>query len=196
MRQLLITVTLALAVVFAALAQNPPGPDLSGTWILNSASSKLMTGNHIQTETLVIAYTGADIQFHFHAVPSGKDWTMTYTLDGKEHATKTLDGNYGFTYRGVPVANRGNPLPSPCSSEVPPQQLYTKANWHKSELSVQLRSRSLSGAGGICGGEDDHLLSGDRWSLSPDGRVLSRISEAVQTTETRYPKQVLVYDKQ
>jgi hypothetical protein len=187
-------VTISLVVGFAALAfaQKAAIPDLSGAWTLDPAKSKLVNGNHIQSETVAIASSGANIQFRYHAVPGGKDWTMSYTIDGKEHVIKKPEDD-----DAVLSPYFGHPLPPPCYSGVPAQQIYTKASWHKSELTVELRSRWLSGAGGIgCPGENDFLLSGDRWRVSPDGRVLTRIAERVHTSNADYPMQVFVYHKQ
>jgi hypothetical protein len=191
MRQLLITITLALAVALSASARTAAPPDLSGTWILNSAKSKLVKGNHVQSETLVIVYSGVNIQFHYNAVPGGKAWTTTYTVDGKEHVIKKLDDDFG-----TPLLDHPNHHPPPCYSDLSPQKVYTKANWKKSELTVELHSRWQSASAVYCPGENDSLLSGDRWSLSSDGRTLTRTSEAVQTASGQYPKQIFVYDKQ
>lgn len=185
-----VMISLAIGLATLAFAQNPPNPDLSGGWTLNLAKSKLVKGNHLQSETLVIIYSGANIQFRYHAAPGGKDWRMTYTVDGKQHVIENLNDD-----NGVPLAYYGHPLPPPCYSEVSPQQIYTKANWKKSELTVELHSRSLSASGGSCPGENDSLLSGDRWSVSPDGRVLTRIAEGVHASNADYPKQIFVYDK-
>jgi hypothetical protein len=61
MRQFLITNTLALAVAFAALAQNSVTPDLSGVWVFNPAKSTLGKDNTIKAQTIAIDYKKSTI---------------------------------------------------------------------------------------------------------------------------------------
>src|ERR1700683_2489451 len=88
MRQLLVTVTLALAVAFAALAQNPPAPDLSGTWVFNPAKSTLGKDNTIKAQTIAIDYKKSTIVFHYKT--DGKKSTETYTPDGQKRVSMDM----------------------------------------------------------------------------------------------------------
>ncbi len=51
MRSLLPAILSLLALVSPAIAQNSAPPDLSGTWVLNPAKSKLGKHNTISSET-------------------------------------------------------------------------------------------------------------------------------------------------
>lgn len=114
-----VMISLAIGLATLAFAQNPPNPDLSGGWTLNLAKSKLVKGNHLQSETLVIIYSGANIQFRYHAAPGGKDWRMTYTVDGKQHVIENLNDD-----NGVPLAYYGHPLPAMLFGSVAPTDIH------------------------------------------------------------------------
>jgi hypothetical protein len=88
MRQLLIAITLALAVAFSALAQNPVTPDLSGTWVFNPAKSTLRKDSAIKSETIVIDYKKSTIVFHYKT--DGKKSTETYTPDGQKRVATDM----------------------------------------------------------------------------------------------------------
>jgi hypothetical protein len=64
MRKLLITTALALAVAFSALAQNSAPADLSGTWVLNLAKSKLSTFTKIESQTAVVICSRSTVEFN------------------------------------------------------------------------------------------------------------------------------------
>jgi hypothetical protein len=82
MHRLLLTLALGAAFSSPALAQTATTPDLSGTWKLNLAKSKLDKHNKIKSETITIITSGDTIQFHHAADP--KDLLYTYVADGKE----------------------------------------------------------------------------------------------------------------
>jgi hypothetical protein len=63
-------------------------------------------------------------------------------------------------------------------------QWYSKARWNKTTLVTEAGERVK----GLDRGDFEIIHYTTRWSLSPDGRILTR--------EIEYPKQVLVYDKQ
>lgn len=88
MRQLLIAITLALAVAFSALAQNPVTPDLSGTWVFNPAKSTLRKDSAIKSETIVIDYKKSTIVFRYKT--DGKKSTETYTPDGQKRVATDM----------------------------------------------------------------------------------------------------------
>jgi hypothetical protein len=88
MRQLLVTITLVLAVMFSALAQATPAPDLSGTWVLNAAKSTLPKDSTIKSQTIVIDNKKSAIVFHYKT--DGKKSTETYTPDGKKRVSLNL----------------------------------------------------------------------------------------------------------
>ena len=83
MHRLLLTLALSAALCSTAFAQTAATPDLSGTWKLNLAKSKLEKHSKIKSEIITITTSGDTIQFHHAADP--KDRFYTYTTDGKEH---------------------------------------------------------------------------------------------------------------
>jgi hypothetical protein len=87
MRQLLITITLVIAVmsVFATAAE---APDFSGTWVLNVAKSTLPKDGTIKSRTIVIESKKSAIVFHYKT--DGKKSTETYTPDGKKRASVNM----------------------------------------------------------------------------------------------------------
>jgi hypothetical protein len=145
MRQLLVTVTLALAVAFAALAQNPPAPDLSGTWVFNPAKSKLAKSMNIESETAVIISSRSTVKFHF--TTNGKTTTRTYSVDGNEHFQSDMvsSPNHFRTY-------------------------YT-TKWEGAALVTHLRVRMETADTPMVGSTEGDRVT-ERWSLSPDRHVL------------------------
>jgi membrane-bound inhibitor of C-type lysozyme len=65
-------------------------PDLSGTWKLNLEKSKLPKDSKIQSETIVITCSGANIEMHY--VTDGRESMHNYTADGKEKVIVTNPG--------------------------------------------------------------------------------------------------------
>jgi hypothetical protein len=63
-------------------AQGTSVPNLSGTWKINVAKSKLPKASKIQSETLVIIQDGTNLAFHYDA--DGKQSVENYTADKKE----------------------------------------------------------------------------------------------------------------
>jgi hypothetical protein len=107
MRQLLVTITLVLAVTCAALAQTAAAPDLSGIWVFNPAKSTLAKDNTTKIETIVIEYKKSAIVFHYKT--DGKKSTETYTPDGQKRVTRNMSSG----------------------------QLLSKASWHDSVLVIE-----------------------------------------------------------
>jgi hypothetical protein len=107
MRQLLVTVTLVLVVIFPVVAQAIATPDFSGTWVLNSAKSTLAKDNTIKSESIVIVYKKSAIVFHYKT--DGKKATETYTPDGQKRVTENMSSG----------------------------QLTSKASWHDSALVIE-----------------------------------------------------------
>jgi hypothetical protein len=87
-RQLLITITLVLAVAFSALAQTPVTPDFSGTWVLSVAKSTLAKDSAIKSETIIIDYKRSAIVFHYKT--DGKKSTETYKPDGQKRVAMDM----------------------------------------------------------------------------------------------------------
>jgi hypothetical protein len=80
---LLLPLALTLLIVpTAASAQATGTPDLSGTWKMNVARSKLPKASKIQSEILVIQQDG--MQFVFRYETDGKESVENYTADKKE----------------------------------------------------------------------------------------------------------------
>lgn len=97
MHRLLLTLALGAALASTAFAQTATTPDLSGTWKLNLAKSKLDKHNKIKSEIITITTSGETIQFHHAADP--KDRLYTYVTDGKERPIGIWTEN--DDYRGV-----------------------------------------------------------------------------------------------
>jgi hypothetical protein len=152
--RLLAIASMALLFAVPTLAQAPAPPDLSGTWVLNAAKSKVAKKSALDPETLVIKCAGASIEFATSS--NGEQSLEMFIADGKERAKDTGSGG----------------------------QIYSKAQWKKSVLFTEFGGRVT--AQGI--GEYDFLTNKQRWSISPDGRVLTR--------EFEDPKRTFVYDKQ
>lgn len=140
-------------LALGALAQRAPTPDLSGSWVLNTAKSKVSRKVAPDPETLIIKCAGSSIQIAIYS--GGKQELDTFVTDGKEHATDTGSGG----------------------------QLFSKAQWKKSVLLTEIGGRVT--AANI--GSYDFLTDKQRWSVSPDGLVLTR--------ELEDPKEILIYDK-
>ena len=107
MRQILVTITLVLAVMFSALAQTTAAPDFSGTWVLNAAKSILPKDSTIKSQTIVIDNKKSAIVFHYKT--DGKKLTETYTPDGKKRVSLNMSSG----------------------------QLTSSASWHDSVLVIE-----------------------------------------------------------
>jgi hypothetical protein len=107
MRQLLVTITMVLAVMFSALAQTAAAPDFSGIWVLNVATSTLPKDSTIKSQTIVIDNKKSAIVFHFKT--DGKKLTETYTPDGKKRVSLNMSSG----------------------------QLTSSASWHDSVLVIE-----------------------------------------------------------
>ena len=107
MRQILVTITLVLAVMFSALAQTTAAPDFSGTWVLNAAKSTLPKDSTIKSQTIVIDNKKSAIVFHYKT--DGKKLTETYTPDGKKRVSLKMSSG----------------------------QLTSSATWHDSVLVIE-----------------------------------------------------------
>lgn len=107
MRHLLATMTLVLGLSFPDLAQAPPTPDFSGTWVLNLAKSTVTKDNTIQSDMIVIDYKKSKIIFHHKT--DGKKSTETYIVDGQSHVAADMSSG----------------------------QLISKANWQDSKLVIE-----------------------------------------------------------
>src|SRR5580698_8976717 len=107
MRQILVTITLALAVMFPAFAQTTAAPDFSGTWVLNAAKSTLPKDSTIKSQTIVIDNKKSAIVFHYKT--DGKKLTETYTPDGKKRVSLNMSSG----------------------------QLTSSATWHDSVLVIE-----------------------------------------------------------
>ena len=90
MHRLLLSIALGAAFSSPALAQTAATPDLSGTWKLNLAKSKLDKHETITSETLVI--TSADSYVEFRHTIDGKDYPQRYITDGKERPIAEVVG--------------------------------------------------------------------------------------------------------
>ena len=103
----LVAITLALVVMFPALAQTSAAPDFSGTWVLNATKSTLPKDNTIKSQTIVIDNKKSAIVFHYKT--DGKKSTETYTPDGKKRVSLNLSSG----------------------------QMRSSASWHDSALVIE-----------------------------------------------------------
>jgi hypothetical protein len=91
-RQLLVTITLVLAVMFSALVQTTAAPDFSGSWVLNAAKSKLPKDSTIKPQTIVMDNKKSAIVFHYKT--DDKKSMESYTPDEAslaEHVVRSTD---------------------------------------------------------------------------------------------------------
>jgi hypothetical protein len=105
-------VGLAILLVAPAFAQTPAPPDLSGTWKLNPAKSKVSKKTTLDPETVVIKCAGASVEIATSS--KGTQTLEMFIADGKEH----VDLN-------VPRAG----------------QWTSKAEWKKSVLITEIVAR-------------------------------------------------------
>jgi hypothetical protein len=106
-----------LAPIMSAVPQTGAAhPDLSGTWIFNSAKSE--PANHVanRSETLQIACSTTTFEVHY--LTDGKTSTQTFVIDGAEHTGRQMQS--------------GN--------------VYSQAEWKGSELVTDLRATLEGGS--------------------------------------------------
>ena len=101
MRRLLLTLALAAALVSTAFAQTTAQPDLSGTWKLNLAKSKLPKKVRIKPQTIRITTEDDAIQFHFSGDP--KNRVYTFVPDGKVRTVYLVEGKRRLGWGEDPV---------------------------------------------------------------------------------------------
>lgn len=160
----LIRHALAAAIGFGLILSLPcsaqdSGPAvLSGTWVLNLSQSKIDKRFPITSQTVVITYTAPTIQFRY--TTNGKDLTVAFSVDDKEHMS-----------------------PNPA---FPNAMTILKASWKKSTLMTDNRSRMGSPGNWVVS-----VVLTEHWTLSPDGRVLTKKTEGDFDSD-----HLFVFDKQ
>jgi hypothetical protein len=117
MHRLLLSIALGAALASTAFAQTAVQPDLSGTWKLNLAKSKLDKHNTIASETITI--TSKDATIEFHDTTDGKEHAHAYISDGKER--QLADVKVGY--------------------------VVEKAKWKKSVLVIETSGRASASIG-------------------------------------------------
>jgi len=158
-----------LAFVWSAvptLAQSAPAPNLSGTYKLNLAKSRQAAGIKIKPETLIVTTSRSIVEFRYTA--NGENpTTRKYVVDGDEHFLQEL-----------------------VSSPNHFRSYYT-SKWKGGALVTQIRMRmETSDTPRVGETEGDHVT--ERWSLSPDHRVLTQSLTGSSIT----PDQFAVFDRQ
>jgi len=137
-----LTLALGAALASIALAQTATTPDLSGTWKLNLAKSKLDKHNTVASENITITSKDSTIEFHY--TTDGKESTNRHVADGKER--RLADVKVGY--------------------------VVEKATWKKSVLVIETSGRAdaSTGVGGsqLWVTTDRWTLSGDGLSLKLD----------------------------
>jgi len=165
MRRLLPAIVLALALIAPALAQNssppappqPSHPDLSGTWKLNGAASRIPADVLFVSETIHIECMGSTIRIK--TTVDTTDQLETFVTDGNEHVVRVF-GDQPLVHNVV--------------------ALIHIAYWEKRTLvTVSISSLANPVAGGP---EIPGARSTERWSLSKDGRQLYRDADLPKHT--------------
>ena len=91
MHRLLLSIALGATLCSIAAAQTATTPDLSGTWKLNLAKSKL-DKHTVASETITITSKDATIEFHY--TTDGKEHAHAYIADGKERQLADVKVGY------------------------------------------------------------------------------------------------------
>lgn len=90
MRNVVLILSLAVALAGPLFAKSSAPPDISGTWLLNLNKSKLAKNADIHSETLVIECSGSTITMRDNV--DGKLSVRTYFVDGKERPFAEVRG--------------------------------------------------------------------------------------------------------
>jgi len=158
----LLSLATVLALLPAASAQNPPAhPDLSGTWILDVAKSRVPKTVSLVAQTVVISCSDKTVEFRFAI--KGQDSIETYTTDGKDHSYRSQQGEFDSR------------------AQWKQSVLVTKFSFSAYENRAPkyvVRAGTLRNASPgreFPNGQNDANYAEQRWSLSQDGRVLSRV---------------------
>jgi hypothetical protein len=85
-----VAISLGILLSSSVLAQKPAPPDLSGTWVLNPAKSKLPKRTATYSETVVIVQSGQIVQFSFTF--NGQHGGGKYIADGETHFEQVILG--------------------------------------------------------------------------------------------------------
>lgn len=165
MRKNFVLMAAITLMAFAISASAQKATDFSGTWSLDVSKSKLGDRNNIESQTMVVTQTAADIKIETTTkrtpppadgngggAPRGSrgmggfgggDGATTYTLDGKESKTE-VDGQGGMK---IPVT--------------------MKSSWDGAKLKLD-RSMTFSGPMG-------EVTAGTKevWELGSDGKTLT-----------------------
>jgi len=156
-----VLVLLLVAGNVPAVGQTDAGhPNLSGTWKLNPAKSKVPKGADIGSGTIHIDCFGST--FRIDGAGDAMDQSRTWIADGEEHSVMHVEPE--GRQRGY--------------------DLIHIAYWKKASLVTEVNIHVNADAGSRASLPPRVV----RWTLSKDGRQLSRESDD--------PKQILVYDKQ
>lgn len=186
----LLSVGLAGLFGQAASAKQSPPPDLTGTWVLDLSKSKPDSRLKIASETLVVTYSGQQVQLSY--LTNGLPRTRTYIVDGKWRTTA---------------------LPSSWSKSWAKGTNSLRVKWKKSGLDILrvfLASAKWDGAepygtytydydnfsqplpGGFPTTADYYYHYSERFGVSADGATLTQ--EVQRDWESK--KYVYVFEKQ
>jgi hypothetical protein len=143
---LLLPLALILLIVSTtASAQDKVAPNLSGTWKMNLAKSKLPKASKVQSETVIIKQDGLQIEFHFDI--DGNQSVHGYTAGKKEKVirevpqagTKIVEKAY---WKGATLVTESKivfNMSSPIGEMMP-----TKDSWTVSSDGLVLTEKSQS----------------------------------------------------
>ncbi len=136
---------LLLAGLFVS-AQTASTPNLSGSWKMNAAKSKLPKQSKIQSEVLVIKQNGADVEFHFEV--DGQKSVQTYKADKTERVIREVRGGNIVVkayWKGTTlIAETRAVLKLPNSPFNNSEIIHTKSSWTLSDDGLVLTETSES----------------------------------------------------
>jgi hypothetical protein len=134
-----------IVVSTTASAQDKVVPNLSGTWKMNLAKSKLPKGSKVQSGILVVKQDGLQIEFHFDI--DGNQSVHRYTADKKERVIREVPQSGGKIvekayWKGAALVTESKivfNMSSPIGEMMP-----TKDSWTVSSDGLVLTEKSQS----------------------------------------------------
>jgi hypothetical protein len=139
---------LLVALALPLLAQRPAPPDLSGTWKLNRAASKILTSSTEFQDTIYFDCTGST--FRMNVTADTTDQSHLWVTDGQEHAVLHVE----------PFASQRG------------YDLIHIAYWRNATLITEANVRVRTDAGAVL--PSPRLATS--WTLAKNGRQLFRES--------------------
>jgi len=180
-----------------ARAQNA-APDFTGTWALDLTKSKPDKRFPIKEQTIVITYTNQTIQFAY--TTDGKPLPLSYVVDGKERTMPNpmfpksdnfIKAEWKKSALDIVTVSRMGPLAA--LDALARRQNAHRKDWQRFRFRASIRLRKaiadprrervtiramralvIGGRPVAISRTRSELRSVERWSLSDDGRTLTR----------------------